>query len=64
MNPERYVCANPKCERTLLPAYDSRPILPLTRPERIHRVVDPTVTGFTVLCGCGHYTVVAPNEEP
>ncbi len=63
MNPERYLCANPKCKRTLLPAYDNQPILPFTRPERIHRVVDPTVTGFTVLCGCGHYTVVGPNEE-
>lgn len=56
---DSYRCANPACERRLLiSGYSVGQILPGVSAERIHRAAESWTPGFTLLCTCGHYTVV------
>jgi hypothetical protein len=59
--PRTYRCANSECARSLATAdYHDAPFGD-TEPERIHRVVEPMLPAFALLCPCGHYTVVRPR---
>jgi predicted RNA-binding Zn-ribbon protein involved in translation (DUF1610 family) len=55
--PATYLCAH--CGRRLLiDTYRVDVIAPDAEPERIHRQQESWTAGFTLLCTCGHYTVV------
>jgi hypothetical protein len=59
--PEMYRCANPGCGRALVTASYAGGPLSATAPERIHRVTEPILPAFSLICTCGHYTVVSPR---
>ena len=64
-NPVSYKCANPKCTRTLIvssysPSYPSAD----TPDERVHRISDSSIPGFSMLCTCGNFTIVAARHPP
>jgi hypothetical protein len=61
-NPDAYKCAN--CRRTLvLSGYSGSPLAD-TPDERIHRITDPSLPGFSLHCTCDHYTIVAHRHPP
>jgi hypothetical protein len=57
---EVYHCQNPACGRLLLiSGYTVAQVRKDAPAEKIHRVRDPIMApGVTLLCSCGHYTVV------
>jgi hypothetical protein len=64
--PEMYKCGG--CGRALLVegvgGYEMPSGPPVDTPEdRISRIIDPRTPGFTLLCTCGHWTVVDPRSE-
>lgn len=64
--PEMYKCGG--CGRALLVegvgGYEMPSGPPADTPEdRISRIVDPRTPGFTLLCTCGHWTVVDPRSR-
>ena len=63
--PEHYKCANPDCPRTTplaTKSYEGWPTKEAEEENRVHRVYDPSLPGFSIQCaGCGHYTVVSPH---
>lgn len=64
-NPVAYNCANPACGRSLvLSGYGGLHPREDTPEDHIHRIVSFDIPGFTLLCTCGHYTVVAAHHPP
>lgn len=61
--PETYRCANPECGHLMLVSGYSVDSPGDTPPERVHHVTETGVLPFTLLCACGHYTVVSPWRE-
>jgi hypothetical protein len=60
----QYKCANPACPRWLgVKDYLESHPGPEVPAEEIHNVVDTSVPPITLLCSCGHYTVVW-NQKP
>lgn len=57
--PEMYRCGNPACERNLLVSGYKARVPEGTAPERVHRVQESGMPPFTLMCTCGHYTVVS-----
>ena len=58
--PEMYKCAN--CQRTLEVARSDGHPFSDTPDDQIHRVTEPNVLPFGLLCStCGHYTLVDPR---
>jgi len=61
--PEHYECANPSCRRTLQTRYYMMDRVGNAVPEEVHQVFAPNLPLFTLMCTCGHYTVVKPWRE-
>lgn len=58
--PEMYRCRNPACERNVLVSGYLATVPKGTAPGRVHSVEESGVLPFTLMCSCGHYTVVSP----
>jgi hypothetical protein len=66
-NPGHYYCANPACKRTTPLQVSTYQIGSVPRDDAadVHRVHEPLMGGFTLLCSaCGHYTVVSRHPWP
>jgi hypothetical protein len=64
-NPESYHCQNPKCERTTPLTLDGYGMYPSqdVPEDRIHRVWEPQMPGFSFMCpSCAHFTVVTRHD--
>jgi hypothetical protein len=61
-NPDHYACKNPNCKRTTpldIRLYAMSPSAD-TPEDEIHRVHEPQMGGFSVMCSaCAHFTVVS-----
>jgi len=61
--PEMYRCATPQCGRNLVVSQYMAGLQEDTQPDRIHRMAESGMVGFTLSRTCGHYTVVSPWRE-
>jgi hypothetical protein len=58
---DMYECANPGCNRRLeTEKYSVSVPSSGVAADRIHPVLEPSLPAFTLLCTCGHFTVVTP----
>lgn len=57
--PDTVACGNPNCTRSNLDlrSYSSRSPSDDVEQERVHWRAYPALSGHTIMCTCGHYTV-------
>lgn len=57
--PDTVACGNSKCSRSNLSfsSYSCGSPGDHVEKERIHRQAYPAISGHTILCTCGHFTV-------